>query len=870
MQRIQTVRGPTGLAPESVKVACDYSVTGFLNACEKGDLETLVACFPHCKHLSFVRRDDEGRELNPLHIACKNNQLEVVKWLLLNTDMDVNQPTTDPLQQSALSLALESGHSDVAKFLINSHSANYTMADAQGVLPFHLACKHNQIEIVKLLFRLGGLDVNQKTDGHRQQTALSLALESGHMKVAQFLVQHAGADPTIADDEGVLPLHLAAKQGYTQLFEELLDKGSDITAKPRNGDNVLDYACKSGNKDFLRAFAVHYHKFMEKPDPDKPVNEALRRHYDMIEELWSCRPTPCNETPYLKALKENHRVFNTAVYINLGVDKVADDKLKRWINKPSAIDDAILHNDLALLDMLLKMGADPAEENDQGFTPTQVAVLADNPEALALLLAAKNTAIVAYGNQSSALHMAAYCSVSCLKVILSNIKFGLDGRDYKGKSPMDYACFAGQLDNVIALQEAGADLHSRHTKCGRLAIHHAAAAGHKAIVERLFPDYLQTFEGSIAQLFRAELIYEASVNEHWPLVAWVMQQPGGYSQQHLDKLMVSQPEQFTFELLLKKYKSSNACADSKPKPGAAEKLKKRPRKTKDKRPHLGKKVKRLPEPTRLERIIEQAAEDKPKGSFNAVQQDFLQLVMGGHIELVELYLDTQLKYQLLNHRFGKDGIPPLHHAIKSPDPKTMIPYLITQGATVSQPNKAQNATVLHYAFHLSADQAVECLLDYTNAEMANAPDVYGHTPLHKAVQKGASATYGVLAKGGNPVVKSLDGETPLSLAPKNSLTRSLLLEALEVRKAQKTKPAAFMAEDNVDPEMLKFHMLLCGSPKLSVVQEQLKKFTLEELDNPLTSTGLNALHIAAYSHRDDIVQVLVNRGCNSLMIQDTI
>lgn len=86
-------------------------------------------------------------------------------------------------------------------------------------------------------------DVNAKDSAGR--TALHYAVwDLGVLRV----LLRGGADPCVADAEGMTPLHLAAKDKATDVLLQLLEDGRvDVNARCTTGASALDLACWFGD-----------------------------------------------------------------------------------------------------------------------------------------------------------------------------------------------------------------------------------------------------------------------------------------------------------------------------------------------------------------------------------------------------------------------------------------------------------------------------------------------------------------------------------------------------------------------------------------------------------------------------------------------
>lgn len=88
------------------------------------------------------------------------------------------------------------------------------------------------------------------------KTALSVASQKGHSKVARFLLEH-GADMEIRDSVGWSPLRQASSEGHVEVIQLLLEFGADAEAKNQYNNNALMFASARGHLGVVRVLREH-------------------------------------------------------------------------------------------------------------------------------------------------------------------------------------------------------------------------------------------------------------------------------------------------------------------------------------------------------------------------------------------------------------------------------------------------------------------------------------------------------------------------------------------------------------------------------------------------------------------------------------
>ncbi|XP_034407002.1 receptor-interacting serine/threonine-protein kinase 4 [Cyclopterus lumpus] len=151
----------------------------------------------------------------PLHLASQRGQYRVAR-ILIELGADVHM--TSAGLSAPLHVAAETGHTSTSRLLIK-HQADIHGQNANGLTPLHLASQRGHLATVKMLIEEGA-------DPYRSDQALRtpchLAAENGHCEVLRELLLHCPGGGALLDEQGLSPLHLALRGGYSNIVTMLL------------------------------------------------------------------------------------------------------------------------------------------------------------------------------------------------------------------------------------------------------------------------------------------------------------------------------------------------------------------------------------------------------------------------------------------------------------------------------------------------------------------------------------------------------------------------------------------------------------------------------------------------------------------------
>ena len=315
-----------------------------------------------------------------LHWAVHNDSLEIAQ-LLLTAGSDVNAKNRYGV--APLSLAANNGSASMVKSLLDRGAfANTVMAEDESVLM--TAARAGVEEVVNLLISAGA-NVNAR-ESWRGQTALMWAAAEGNLEVLELLVSE-GADVSARSDKGFTPLLFAAREGETSVVHSLIKNGASVSeALPSREavvtENGMSSAAQTGMTPLLLAIgSAHFETAALLLELGADPNAAPLGWAPIHQITWirkagqagSNNPAP-QGSGKLGSLEFTRKLVESGADINAKVTKrppvgVSDLNMRGG----TAFLLAARTADIDLMRLLVDLGADPHETNDDLSTPLMVA-----------------------------------------------------------------------------------------------------------------------------------------------------------------------------------------------------------------------------------------------------------------------------------------------------------------------------------------------------------------------------------------------------------------------------------------------------------------------------------------------------------------
>ena len=190
---------------------------------------------------NFSIKDSQG--LLPLHIVCsKSRSLQCVKLLKIHAD---DLKVVDEWKgNTPLHLACKHNCADIVKYLLAMYRCDLNIKNRSGELPLHLACS-TTVVIVK---RVSKCNTNSQTASG--DTPLHIACKAGALDIVEYLVRKCKCrrSMTLKNNSERLPVHYACEHSLemVKLVAQSCTTEDLITKTFRCNISALNIACSHG------------------------------------------------------------------------------------------------------------------------------------------------------------------------------------------------------------------------------------------------------------------------------------------------------------------------------------------------------------------------------------------------------------------------------------------------------------------------------------------------------------------------------------------------------------------------------------------------------------------------------------------------
>jgi ankyrin repeat protein len=206
------------------------------------DTDVLNLMLENEKQIIDIDESDK-RGLTALHLAIMKSNVTSVRFLLAR---GANPNVVDKCGHTPLHVAVVlAKNMDIVKLLLNQNDANVNYLDNNGFDALRFT-KYNKYGLTEIR-EIGDFDINCREENG--WTPLHFAMIPINVETARYLLEK-GADPTIGDNEGTTPFHLAAALSReTDILGLFLanNKQFDIDHRDKTETTALHMAVKQSN-----------------------------------------------------------------------------------------------------------------------------------------------------------------------------------------------------------------------------------------------------------------------------------------------------------------------------------------------------------------------------------------------------------------------------------------------------------------------------------------------------------------------------------------------------------------------------------------------------------------------------------------------
>jgi len=272
----------------------------------------------------------------PLCVSSKKGLMPFVE-LLVEAHAKVNQVGAQA--RSPLHWAVECGHEEVACYLLE-HGASVNAVDAGGAVPLHAACKKQSHKTTQALLSKPNICIDIPDKFH--MTPLMYACQAKDQRLVDILLQSKAKVRYNANQS--TPLHVVQS---VECARAIIAAGGDVNARDETLSIPLHHTCGViNNYELVQLFIEHKADVNAR---DKTLS------------------TPLHKACHGGALK------NVQLLLRSGADVREVDEMGC---SPLHVASKLGYS--AISKILMEHGANPNLPNGEGFTPSQLALCAED------------------------------------------------------------------------------------------------------------------------------------------------------------------------------------------------------------------------------------------------------------------------------------------------------------------------------------------------------------------------------------------------------------------------------------------------------------------------------------------------------------
>ncbi|XP_044738962.1 uncharacterized protein LOC123300452 [Chrysoperla carnea] len=429
----------------------------------------------HC-HLEIIQLllDKGANKRYALSWAASGRNLNIVK-LLVENGCDVNESDNDTAySHTPLMWAAICGQAEIIEYLIENGAEIINTIINFDII--HWCATNGLVDTIKMLVERG-VDVNE-LDLCFSRTPLHCAAIVGNVEVIKYLLSVQGIDVNAEEDNCDLPIKYAVNGNHHEVMKMLIEHGADINNEDGYMGIPVLIAAENGN---LKTLEILIDSGVNlNPEDSSPLAVAVSNgHFHMIDYLLE---KGADRREFIHSLAKMGTVNDLLKYMKPGEVHALD-----LYNKQTPLFYA-LHN-VSNVKFLIENGADVNHRDNENKTPLYLAIDYENLDCVRILVnngANVNDKINDITPLMLAKQKANLDIVEFLKDYCKANSSGFDGDDNLGSDnyELHYLSYHGLMDHITKLTNIEKYINEKDAK-GCTPLHLACAQNHTQVVKYL-------------------------------------------------------------------------------------------------------------------------------------------------------------------------------------------------------------------------------------------------------------------------------------------------------------------------------------------------------------------------------------------------
>jgi len=331
------------------------------------------------------------RRFTNLFLAARNNNIEVVKYLL-SEHVDVNY--INQQGETALNTAIENKHQEVIKLLEDNGAIATSEQEIKRIKKENLqskidalssyqrlkrAIKNNDINEIKEFYLKA---LNDSTSSFDKFDIAERIMRNSSLDAFKFAVDN-GLDVSTQSSDGFSLIHLAVFYKKINIVEFLIDRGIDVNAKSQDGISVYDMTRNSSRK-IMELLLKANMNLPDNSDTNMAEEALYYRNPEMVEYFVEHGyPFPndvIKDDDFIIGIIKEQDIQTIRYLSEKGLNH--ERKLSAFLDDVTLLHAAVILNSETMTSFFLEKGGDPNAKSSSGSTPTAAAVERNNQKII--------------------------------------------------------------------------------------------------------------------------------------------------------------------------------------------------------------------------------------------------------------------------------------------------------------------------------------------------------------------------------------------------------------------------------------------------------------------------------------------------------